>query len=455
MPPRTACVPSSPFFFYGAVALLWLRFGLGVDISSILATSAVVSLILGFALQATLGNFFSGISLEIERPIRVGDFIQKGPVEGRVEALKWRSLFILTERNTRVILPNTALTGDAVEIFRGDLPSRCMAVFTVAASVPPMEVLSVATKVLKSGLPDICDDPPPSAVLLGPEPYSGCLRYGARFYTLAYLNRSATASSLLVRLWYALSRKGISMSPASAAAVREDGEVVPLSLSGFSGAAPFAPIVSGLPEDFAGRLQTLGRRLRYGPGERIDLEGGAAVVFSGSAREEVRIGEQDMAGALAELLAAPLTPQAAPIISERLQAEIAARAAAFIGPVAHTLAAQYGAHTDDPFLLFRALAEHFPDAEKKARFLSASPDYPTRRLNPGALFGWAAVLGVEPPGLRHPISNNSVEILLLSPKEVRALLSGAEDSAAAILAAEPGLRGLTAEALREWLQQAA
>jgi small-conductance mechanosensitive channel len=437
---------------YLTAGLLWLRLGLGVDVSSLIATSAVFSVIIGFALQPTLGNLFSGVALELERPLQVGDHILKGQVEGRVEALKWRSLFIRTERDTCIVLPNSALTGEAVEVIRRGEPSRHMIVFSIPATVPPMEVLAVMMQVLTSGLPDICRDPAPSALLLGTESHTGCLRYGARYYTLAYLKRLVIGSSLYVRLWYSLSRQGIAMSPASALLLTEDGDQMASQLlpAPTTEAAKAVPLPV-LPEGFAGRLQSLGRRLRYGPGEPIDLQGGAAVVLSGSAREEVRGAEQDVSLALARMLDAPLDTDAPPIISARLLTEIAARAATFIGPIAHTLAARYGVLTDDPFLLYRALGEHIADARERARFLLASPDYPSRRLNAGALFGWASVLGLEAPGLRHPVSNNSVEILLLTPAEVRSALSGFDPGAGVLAGAEPGLRGLTAEALRDWL----
>jgi len=314
----------------------------------------------------------------------------------------------------------------------------------------------VITQVLTSGLPDICRDPPPNALLMETESHTGCLRYGARYYTLAYLKRRVIGSNLHVRLWYALSRQGIAMSPASALLLTEDGEHMAsqmLAVPSSPEAAKAVPLPV-LPEGFAGRLRPLGRRLRYGPGEHIDLRGGAAVVLSGSAREEVRGAEQDVAPALARMLDAPLDLDAPPIISAGFLIEIATRAATFIGPIAHTLAARYGVLTDDPFLLYQALGEHIADARDRARFLLAAPDYPSRRLNAGALFGWAAVLGLEAPGLRHPVSNDSVEILLLTAAEVRSALSGFDTGADVLAGADPGLRGLTAAALRDWLARA-
>ncbi|HXP97503.1 MAG TPA: mechanosensitive ion channel domain-containing protein [Telmatospirillum sp.] len=441
---------------YATAGLGWLRFGMGVDVSGLLATSAVFSVIIGFALQATLGNLFSGLSLELERPLKVGDYLLKGQIEGRVEALKWRSLFIRTSRNTRIVLPNSALTGDAVEVIDKTRPSLVTIPFTVSASVPPMKVQAVGMQVLTSGLPDVCRDPAPSILVLGTEPYTGCLRYGARFYSLAFLDRTAVGSAVFVRLWCALSRQDIVVSPPGASHdfVVEDGEVIALSSPGktMQQACLTALVPGHLPRDIFQRLRSKGRRLHYGPGEQIDLEGGAAVVLSGSAREESPGGEQDVSEALTQLRAAPLALDAPPIVSVRLMMETAERAANVIGPIAHTLAARYGALTDDPFVLSRALAEHIPDVRDRAHFLRESPECPSRRLAPGALFGWAALLGLEPVGQRLPVSNNAVEILRLTADEVREVLSGLDDALFFLMAAEPGLRGLSAPVLEQWLR---
>lgn len=210
---------------YAATVLGWLHYALGLNVTSLLATSAVVTLVLGLALQATLGNLFTGLSLELERQLRVGDYIFKGLIEGEVVALKWRSVFLRTSNNTRIVLPNNGLTTDAVEIVPGGQPSRHTVFFAVRSNVPPMDVLAVTEDVLRSGVRNIHLALPPSAILVGPAPERGFLRYGARYYTLECLERSNIASNLQVRLWYALSRKGIAMA-GWGVPPRDDGRLV-------------------------------------------------------------------------------------------------------------------------------------------------------------------------------------------------------------------------------------
>ncbi|HEX8088964.1 MAG TPA: mechanosensitive ion channel domain-containing protein, partial [Blastocatellia bacterium] len=65
-----------------------------------IATSTVVSVIVGLALQDTLGNFFAGLSIHIEQPFHILDAIRIGDMLGRVEAVTWRTTAIRTNNNT-------------------------------------------------------------------------------------------------------------------------------------------------------------------------------------------------------------------------------------------------------------------------------------------------------------------------------------------------------------------
>ena len=83
---------------------------LDVPIQGLLATSGVVAIILGLALQSTLGDVFSGIILNFSRPYRPGDWVNiEGGTEGRVLELNWRATSILTGRRDLAIVPNSTI----------------------------------------------------------------------------------------------------------------------------------------------------------------------------------------------------------------------------------------------------------------------------------------------------------------------------------------------------------
>ena len=73
-----------------------------------MATSGAVAIILGLALQSTLGDVFSGVVLSFSRPYRPGDWISlEGGTDGRVIEINWRATYVLTGRRDLAIVPNS------------------------------------------------------------------------------------------------------------------------------------------------------------------------------------------------------------------------------------------------------------------------------------------------------------------------------------------------------------
>lgn len=92
----------------GALVLLGT---LGISITPIIASLGITSLAVALALQPTLENFFSGVQLVVDKPIRVGDFIELDSGEqGFVEKIGWRSTWIKMLPNNVVIMPNSVLS---------------------------------------------------------------------------------------------------------------------------------------------------------------------------------------------------------------------------------------------------------------------------------------------------------------------------------------------------------
>jgi len=79
-------------------------------VGTLIATSGVVAIVLGLALQSTLGDVFSGIALNIARPYRIGDWIQLSDgIEGKVVETNWRATHLLTGAGDLVVVPNSDL----------------------------------------------------------------------------------------------------------------------------------------------------------------------------------------------------------------------------------------------------------------------------------------------------------------------------------------------------------
>ena len=95
---------------YLAVLFAIVSYVFDLPIQGLLATSGVVAIILGLALQSTLGDVFSGIVLSFSRPYRPGDWVSvEGGTDGRVIELNWRATSILTARRDLAIVPNSTI----------------------------------------------------------------------------------------------------------------------------------------------------------------------------------------------------------------------------------------------------------------------------------------------------------------------------------------------------------
>lgn len=137
---------------YIGVALSILAFVFDAPIGTLVATSGVVAVILGLALQNTLGDVFSGIALTVGRPFSIGDWIQLGDgTEGRVVDNNWRSTQLLTSTHNIVVLPNSVLAKVGLtNLTRPDETHLIALAVRIASIHEPRFVEDVMRKVLES-----------------------------------------------------------------------------------------------------------------------------------------------------------------------------------------------------------------------------------------------------------------------------------------------------------------
>jgi small-conductance mechanosensitive channel len=110
------------------LGLLYILRLAGVDISPLLATGAIGGLAIALALQDTLSNLFAGFFLNIDRPVKVGDFIRlETGEEGFVEEIGWRNTKIRMWANNVVVIPNSKLSQSIITNYY--LPRQEMSVY--------------------------------------------------------------------------------------------------------------------------------------------------------------------------------------------------------------------------------------------------------------------------------------------------------------------------------------
>jgi small-conductance mechanosensitive channel len=91
-----------------------LKIGFGADLTGLAVIIGFLSVGIGFGLQAITGDVISGFILLFERPLRVGDYLKLGEMEGRVSQINLRSTMIVTNDQVTIIVPNSELVKNHV-----------------------------------------------------------------------------------------------------------------------------------------------------------------------------------------------------------------------------------------------------------------------------------------------------------------------------------------------------
>jgi len=197
---------------YAAYGLSQLRHA-GVDLTGILATSAIITAVLAFAMQDTLGNVLGGLAIQLDNSVRVGDWIQmEGGPSGRVIDIRWRSTAIETRDWSTVVIPNSALMKSRFTIVGrregAPLQWRRGIRFMIDPAVPPARVIALIEEEMREiMIANVARAPAPSCVLLGFE--AGNLYYELRYFLTDLQEDEATDSSVRVHLFASLQRAGL------------------------------------------------------------------------------------------------------------------------------------------------------------------------------------------------------------------------------------------------------
>ena len=177
-------------------------------ITAFLATGTVLAAVLGLALQETLGNLFAGIALHLEDSFEVGDVIRTGEVLGVVEAVRWRGTWLRTFNNNILIVPNSVLARDRLEVFPHRNQNARILQIGVDYNVPPATVISVLTQAA-SNVDGVSHDLPCFARVGGFG--DSAVTYEVKYFTQDYSQRDRIDADIRKAVWYAFRRNNISI----------------------------------------------------------------------------------------------------------------------------------------------------------------------------------------------------------------------------------------------------
>jgi small-conductance mechanosensitive channel/CRP-like cAMP-binding protein len=289
--------------------------------SALFTASAVGTVILGFALQETLANFFAGMALVSERTYAIGDWVWVGDLEGKVLRITRRSTRLRTRVGDIVTMSNRAVSSSVIR--NTSMADPAHAEFVVVAApydAPPNQVRAVLERAVKA-TPEILADPAPRFRL---KAYADSgIDYEIRFCTRDLDRIPDIKSSLMVHIWYYFRRAGISFPyPVRELRRLEPGfSAPPITPAGIRRRLVATPLFAELSDELLDLLVEGTRVIEYGAQQTVIVQGEtgstcyvvdvgrvAAIVSDGSAERRVaELGPGELFGELGLLTGNPRT----------------------------------------------------------------------------------------------------------------------------------------------------
>jgi small-conductance mechanosensitive channel len=215
---------ASAYIVIGFILLSNSRF----DLTGIVATSAVITAVIGFSLADTLGNIMGGMALQMEHTINVGDWVRIDQVEGRVKEIRWRHTSIETRDWDTVVFPNSFLMKGRVTLLghrtREPRQHRQWVYFNVDFRYAPTDVIRIVELALcAEAIPNVAQTPAPHCIVVDfKDSYS---TYAVRYWLTDMALPDPTDSLVRSRIYSALRRADIRLSiPAQSVYVTEETE---------------------------------------------------------------------------------------------------------------------------------------------------------------------------------------------------------------------------------------
>ena len=173
----------------------------------LLTTSAVGAVVVGFALQDTLGNAFAGLAIQSEKPFRIGNWIKVGDFEGRVAEVTWRATKLRTKTGNFVVLPNNTIAHEAITNFSEPaIPTRLELEVGASYQSTPGDVKRAILEAIEH-VPRVLKVPAPDALLLSFD--DSAITYRARFWVEDFEFDDEARDEVRTAIYYSFNRHGI------------------------------------------------------------------------------------------------------------------------------------------------------------------------------------------------------------------------------------------------------
>jgi small-conductance mechanosensitive channel/CRP-like cAMP-binding protein len=239
--------------------------------TGIVAASAASAVVVGFALQDTLGNAIAGLAIQIEKPFRVGHWIKVGDHVGVVEEITWRATKLRTRAGAFVIVPNSVISKEAIVNFNEPVrPVRFSIDIGATYGKSPNEVREALFEAVHRSARAL-SEPKPVVHLV--DFGNSAIVYRVKFWVAEFSEEDAALDEVRTAIYYSFARHGIEIPYPIQVEYSRDEAPAALPSDAVAGALARVDLFAVL--DDAARAQLAARTLErvFGAGEVIVRQG--------------------------------------------------------------------------------------------------------------------------------------------------------------------------------------
>ena len=197
-----------------------------VELAPLFTGSTILGIVVGLALQDTLGNLFAGIALQADQPFQIGDVIniQNNRWTGVVEQVSWRGVKIRTFQNKIVVISNSSLGKEFIEVAPRDNLNARLVFFNTIYSVSPsrtIQLIREAVRQVENVSPKI--RPIVRIRNLG----DNGIDFEVKYWLEDYTKYNDTDALIRQRVWYSFQRENIHFAFPTRTLYHEKQDIVP------------------------------------------------------------------------------------------------------------------------------------------------------------------------------------------------------------------------------------
>src|SRR3984893_11387658 len=194
-------------YLIALLAVLWYGYHAGRWLTGLLATSGIAAILIGLAGQNLLGGIIAGVSLQIGRPYKVGDWLQVGERFAEVMEINWRSTRLRTNDNIYLDIPNNEIVRQTIINLHYPTELHAMRVRVgVDYNTPPNRVKDALFHAASSAN-GVLANPPVRVFLVDFADHA--ITYEVKFYMANHARINEINDAVRTNIWYELKRQRI------------------------------------------------------------------------------------------------------------------------------------------------------------------------------------------------------------------------------------------------------